>query len=541
MIKLLPIQYHKTLIQACNKLFEVAHSGKESKSARTICLNKGDTPAPSTNQLRPISMLPRLSKIYARLFLMLFNSWTTSMSILPAQQSGARPHQSTASRVNSLLHQIRQSHRYNTFAPVVYIDFQQAFDKLWHEGLILKLNRLDCTYPYMAWIVNYFSDRPLMIDYGGLTSAAVQVKRGAPQGSYLGPVMYIVAHHGLPSIFNNPEEVHAYVDDFAIWYTPSIHLNHKSQTEEVQKRKNVEMQSLLENATIWHQPVIETKTEFIVHHTTIQTPKLEVRYNGVKIVRHRCFKYLGYHIDSKLSFLDTIETQLAKARKAYSILKFMHLQFPMAGWLKTRFFLTYIKPHLIPMASIFFLFSTTGRERVAAHYRRCMRTVHSLFQCPTSELHWQFKITTLDERLGGLVRNRLRSIQLFEPAFVEHDLQAKNLSNILHKHYREKRSLQMMPNGRPDKRLVKLLDNGRPTLLDLVIASTTDGPWSQPKLFTDSRGFYTTSSCSHIRLPLSVCHLISFSRRTALQSEPVDTKTQRVPKKCLETSTVVNL
>ena len=128
--------------------------------------------------------------------------------------------------------------------------------------------------------------------------------------------MYIVAHHDPPSIFSNPEEVHAYVDDFATLYTPSIHLNHKSQIEEVQKRVNVDMQRLLEYSTLWHQSVNETKTEFLVHHTTIQTPKLEIKYNGVKIVQQRCFKYLGCHIDSKLSFRDTIETQLAKARKA---------------------------------------------------------------------------------------------------------------------------------------------------------------------------------------------------------------------------------
>ena len=168
MVRLLPTHYHKTLTEAYNKLFEVAHWGKEWKSARTICLNKSDTPASSTNQLRPISMLPTLSKIYESLFLMRFNNWTTRMNILPAQQSGARPHQTTVSRVNALLDQIRQSHHCNTFATVAYIDSQQAFDKLWHEGLILKLSRLDCPYPYMAWIVNYFSDRSLTIDYGGL-------------------------------------------------------------------------------------------------------------------------------------------------------------------------------------------------------------------------------------------------------------------------------------------------------------------------------------------------------------------------------------
>ncbi|CAF4742888.1 unnamed protein product [Rotaria sp. Silwood1] len=58
MIKLLPAHYHVLLTHAYNELFRAAHWGKEWKMARTICLNKSDNPAPTTSQLRPISMLP---------------------------------------------------------------------------------------------------------------------------------------------------------------------------------------------------------------------------------------------------------------------------------------------------------------------------------------------------------------------------------------------------------------------------------------------------------------------------------------------------
>ncbi|CAF1492317.1 unnamed protein product [Rotaria magnacalcarata] len=131
MIRLLPEHYHALLTQAYNDLFRNAQWGSEWKTARNICLNKSENPAPITDQLRPISMLPTFSKIYEKLFLTKFNSWATRMNILPAQQSGARSHQATTSRVNCLLEQITQSLRYDSFTPVVYIDLLQAFDKLW--------------------------------------------------------------------------------------------------------------------------------------------------------------------------------------------------------------------------------------------------------------------------------------------------------------------------------------------------------------------------------------------------------------------------
>lgn len=95
---LLPIQYYRLLAHAFNELFCTAFWDEEWKTTRTICFNKSNSPAPATNQLRPISMLPTFSKIYERLFLLRFNNWVKKLNILPSQQSGARPHQATISR-----------------------------------------------------------------------------------------------------------------------------------------------------------------------------------------------------------------------------------------------------------------------------------------------------------------------------------------------------------------------------------------------------------------------------------------------------------
>jgi len=71
------------------------------------------------------------------------------MNILLWQQSGAGPYISTTTRVNYLLQNVTESLCYNTFTPVIFIDFLQAFDILWHEGLILKLYRLQCPDAYL--------------------------------------------------------------------------------------------------------------------------------------------------------------------------------------------------------------------------------------------------------------------------------------------------------------------------------------------------------------------------------------------------------
>jgi hypothetical protein len=466
MIKFIPAHYHIMLTHAYNELFQAAHWGKEWKMARTICLNKSDNPAPTTNQLRPISLLPTFSKIYERLFLLRFNSWSSRMNILPAQQSGARPHQATTSRVNCLLEQITQSGRYNSFTPVVYIDFLQAFDKLWQKGLLLKLNKLNCPSSYLAWITNYFVNRTLKIDYGGIKSALVNVERGAPQGSCLGPVMYVICHHDLHQCFNTPANVHAYVDDIAIVYVPSMYLEYKFQVTEIEERINKDMLNLLNYAKDWHQPLNPNKTEMVVYHKSVKCPKLEIYYDGVKILQKKNFKYLGFHLDAKLSFRAMIDAQFIKLRKAYIILKYIHRQFPTFSELKIKFFNTYIWPHMYMMATIYCLFSNTSRERLASFFRRCLRLIHCLFQCPTEDLHHHFHLPTIEKRFKKCLVKRMKNIQLYESMFIECTLQYKYLHSILYHHYRIRSHLRYMPLGRPSIRLTSFLEKDCRTFFD---------------------------------------------------------------------------
>lgn len=476
MIKLLPATYHKTLTLAYNNLFLAGHWGKEWKAARTICLNKSDNPAPTTDQLRPISLLPTFSKVFERLFLLRFKAWSDRKNVLPAQQSGARSHQSTLSRVNALIEQVSQSHQFNTFTPVIYIDFQQAFDKLWQEGLILKLSRLDCPFAYLIWIINYFTDRTLKIEHGACISGPIQVRRGAPQGSCLGPVMYITAHHDMPLLFSNPNEVHAYVDDVAILYTPPILLRRKDQVAEVQRRMNKDMESLSEYAKKWRQPLNVNKTKLVVYHSAVQTPKMLVSYEDTNIEQKKCYKYLGFLLDERLAFKPMIDSQLIKLRKTFPILKYIHRRFPMAMHLKNKFFNAFMWPHLLLFATINVLLSPSAQERIASFYRRCLRLTYSLFECPTDELHQKFLLPTVESRFNQFLRKRLRTIQTFETSLIDTTLQSMSLRNALLSHYRDGTKYARMPIGRPSRRLERYLEHHRPTYVERLVMAAGAAP-----------------------------------------------------------------
>jgi hypothetical protein len=381
------------------------------------------------------------------------------MNILPWQQSGARPHLSTMTRVNHLLENLTESLTVNTFTPVIYIDFLQAFDMLWHQGIIYKLYKLHCPDVYLFWLINYFTGRSLIIDYDGCCSAKINIWRGAPQGSVLGPIAYIIAHYDLPQIFERPENVHLYVDDLAIAYIPSMYLSRRKQIEDLEKIMNRDLEKLLEYTVKWHQPVNVNKTEYVTYHRAVQSPKLTILFNGTPISKQSSYKYLGVRIDAKLSFHRLLDDQFIKLRRTYAIMKYIHQQFPSFFTLKKRFFSTYTWPHIYLLSTMYCLMSNTAKERINGFYRRCLRIIYCLYQCSTIDLHDTFGLPTLTSRYKKCLINRVKSIQLYEPELISCYLLRKKVINIMAIHYTEKECIPWLQQGRPNNRIVAMYSN----------------------------------------------------------------------------------
>ena len=123
-------------------------------------------------------------------------------------------------------------------------------------------------------------------------------------------------------------------------YSPSIHLKYSKQKEEIQRRINNDVLKLEEYSINNHQPVNHKKIEFGTYHKLVQVPEIHVKYANQSIQRQRPFKYLGFHLDYKLSFNNMINAQFIKLRKSFTILKYIHQAFP-AFSLKKRVFQTY--------------------------------------------------------------------------------------------------------------------------------------------------------------------------------------------------------
>ena len=163
------------------------------KTAKVIPLYKSGKKHIFTNH-RPISLLPQFSKILVKLFNSRFGGFMDYSTILPSCQCGFREGMSTSVK---LLHDITHSLDYKKCNIDLRIDIKKAFDAVDHQLLCKKLELYGIRGNVYNWISSYLNNRSQFINIDGHSSDAQRITCGVPQGSILGPKLFILCIHNM--------------------------------------------------------------------------------------------------------------------------------------------------------------------------------------------------------------------------------------------------------------------------------------------------------------------------------------------------------
>ena len=128
------------------------------KSAQIIMIHKLGKPPTRVTSYRPISLLPILSKIFERLFLKRLHKVANIDQKIPTHQFGFRENHSTIQQCHRIVHGILQSLEEKKLCTAGFLDIQQTFDRVWHDGLLYKLKQFLPT-PHYLLLQSYLSDR----------------------------------------------------------------------------------------------------------------------------------------------------------------------------------------------------------------------------------------------------------------------------------------------------------------------------------------------------------------------------------------------
>ena len=184
----------KITILISNLLNRIFHTGvypRIWKVAHVTPIFKSDDKSNKTNY-RPISLLPTLSKIceaiiHKRLLQHLLNN-----KLITKFQAAYIPSDSTAQQLITMIHQIKLAMASKAVAHGVFLDVSAAFDAVWHQGLLAKLEQLNIQGDALKLFASYLSDRRSVTVIDGIKSTELPLNAGVPQGSRLGPLLFLV-------------------------------------------------------------------------------------------------------------------------------------------------------------------------------------------------------------------------------------------------------------------------------------------------------------------------------------------------------------
>jgi hypothetical protein len=138
-----------------------------------------------------------LSKVFERLILKRLEETVPINDIVPMHQFGFQANHSTIQQCHRIVNKIKESMEGKKVCTNVFLDIQHAFDKIWHEGLLYKLKRNLSDQLYLIMKL-YLSERYFQVKIDDELSAYHLIRAGVPQGSILGPFLYLIFTADIP-------------------------------------------------------------------------------------------------------------------------------------------------------------------------------------------------------------------------------------------------------------------------------------------------------------------------------------------------------
>jgi len=168
---------------------------------------------------RPVSNLSFLSKLLEKVVQDRLQAFLDSNGLMPCTQSAYRRYHSTETAVAKVYNDLLLAADNREVSAVCLLDLTAAFDTVDHELLLLRLERQFCLRgTVLQWFKSYLSNRSFRVLYGGLMSSTVYILCSVPQGSVLGPRLFILCMSDLADIANEHNvTMQSFADDTQLY------------------------------------------------------------------------------------------------------------------------------------------------------------------------------------------------------------------------------------------------------------------------------------------------------------------------------------
>ncbi|XP_075162815.1 uncharacterized protein LOC142235445 [Haematobia irritans] len=194
-------------------------------------------PVPKTdNDFRPIAILPYLSKVLERLMYQQMTKYIEDNGLIFDRQSGFMKNRSCVTALIDVTDDLRANMDEREHSFLILLDHSKAFDTVDHSILLTKLDRIfNFSSSACRLLYSYVDNRSQRVHSHGKVSETLVLKRGVPQGSILGPLLFCLYINDLPDILDN-SKMHIYADDVQLYRS-----SHVSEINECVRKINSDL------------------------------------------------------------------------------------------------------------------------------------------------------------------------------------------------------------------------------------------------------------------------------------------------------------
>jgi hypothetical protein len=272
----------------------------------------------------------------------------------------------------------------------VFVDFQKAFDTVNHEILLQKLEHYGFRGVINQWFRSYLTDRSQKVVINGIESDNKIMHHGVPQGSVLGPILFLIYINDLHNCIKHSVTYH-FADDTNL-------LNISKDYKTLQRKINYDLFQLHKWLTANKISLNEGKTELVYFRKSGPAPTLKIKLHGKTLIPTKYVKYLGVYLDENLSGEAHCEELVKKLNRANGMLAKARHYVPEAE-LKNIYHAIF-SSHLMYGAQVWSTKLLTVTDRVTRLQKSAMRIMtFSDFRAHSEPLFKKSNILKLDDNI----------------------------------------------------------------------------------------------------------------------------------------------
>lgn len=366
------------------------------KKATVIPLHKKDSKHEVSNY-RPVSLISCVGKVLERVVFKYMFNFLIENDLFYKQQSGFLPKHNTVYQLIEMYDNICNSLEEKKHTCIVFCDISKAFDRVWHRGLIKKLDNYGFKGNFMNWLKSYISNRQQQVIVRSEKSTYLNINAGVPQGSVLGPLLFLLY---INDIADNLESLaRLFADDTSISHS-------STDIRVIEQFINSDLRKLKEWSQKWLTIFNPNKTEVLFISNILRDANLSIFFDNTQLIPVESHRHLGVVISADAKWTDHINSIHNSCMKKINCLR--KLKYVLCKFTLLKIYKCFILPVLEYASELWDGCTVQDREKLESVQLEAARIACGLpIFCSREAIYLESGLQTLDKR------REIRKLSLF--------------------------------------------------------------------------------------------------------------------------------